>query len=267
MTPRIRPSVSRKLSLDGRDQPTVEQTATKAEEQLNPIRIEYLHGDQVQFTYDTTQIDSINSTPKKSVEQCQIPTIRSHSTSCDSAKFNSVDVKCNLSTANAIRKLKSPRERQETQRISLLLKKLMIAKLHEVQNELRTEQRKLQRNPLLLNVLNCIRSLEIYANSLIDLKMSGTLKRNKAAVGTASTTTGAVGEDVSRKVLRPNDDYAESTTLEKDATSANSLQNRRTQKTPRTPDNVRLMLVPESPEDTNEKDSSKSISVFFILLS
>lgn len=227
------------------------EPATEAETQPYKIRIEYLYGDQIQYSYDTTQIDSINphSSVKKSVE---------FSHSSDSVNSNiSVDVKCNLSNEKRIhKKLNLTCEQKKTQRSSLLL--LLKELLFAVQKEQRTEQLKFQRCPLLLSVLNCIRSLEIYANSLIELKMSGTLKRNKAAVGTASTTTGAVGEEVSRKVLRQNDDFAELTTSEKDGSASNSLQNRRPPKNLRTPDNVRLMLVPESPEETNEKDSSKS---------
>lgn len=85
--------------------------------------------------------------------------------------------------------------------------------------------------------------------------MIGALKRKRSTAGTASTTTGGTdAEDVPRKVLRPIDNYAESTTLKKVETTAKIQQNRRTQKIP---DNARLMLAPESPENTNEKDSSK----------
>lgn len=267
VAPRIRSSVCRKLSLVDRDPPsTVKLPVTQAESQPHKIRIEYLHEDQIQYLCDTIQIDNINSNPRSSikqpVEQCQLPTISSQSNCIDSASPNiSFDVKCELSKEERIHNsLKLPSERKKSQRISTLSKKLLFAILQEVQKELRTEQLKFQRNPLLLSVLNCIRSLEIYANSLIELKMSGNLKRNKAAVGMASSTNGAVAEDVSRKVLKQNDDLAESTTLEKDGTTANNLQSRRPQKSHRTPDNVRLMLVPESPEETNEKDNSKKCS-------
>lgn len=253
---RLRSSVCRKLSLNERQPPSrTEQPVTNAEAQPYQIRIEHLNGDQFQYTYDTTQIDSntynLRSSIKKSVEQCHIPTIESHSHSSGGSVNSNISANVKCSKA----KLKS-------QKILLLLKKLLVEKLKEVQKELRTEQTIFHRNPLLLAVLTCIRSLEIYAHSLVELKMSCTMKRNKAATGTASTTTDAVGEDVSRKVSRPNDDFAESTTIEKDGTTANSLQNRRTHKNFRTPDNVRMLLTPESTDDTNEKDSSKSLFLF-----
>lgn len=238
-------------------QSTVEQSVTTAQNQPYPIRIEYLNGDRIQYSYDTSEIVSTKSSPcrsvKNPVEPCQLPTIdKLHSNSSKTTNSDiSVGAKCKLSEEEHIRK--------EPQKILLLLKKLLLVNLWSVQKELRTEQLKLQRNPLLLGVLNLVRSLEIYAYSLFDLKMSDTLKRNKAAIGTASTTTGAVGEDISQKDLRPNDDFVDVTTLRCSIT-ANS---RRTLKNPRTPENVRLMLIPESPEDSNEKDSSK-YSILFI---
>lgn len=89
--------------------------------------------------------------------------------------------------------------------------------------------------------------------------MSGALKR-KAAVSTTSTITGGTdAEDVSRKVLGPNDDFAKSTKLDKDGTAAKRQKNRQAQKILQTQDNVRLMLVPESQENTNKKDISKCV--------
>lgn len=93
--------------------------------------------------------------------------------------------------------------------------------------------------------------------------MSDTLKRKKA-VSTANTTSGGI--DVPRKVLRPNDDSSASTTLEKDESAAKIQQNRQKQKILQTHDNLRLLLLPESQGNTNDKDRSKYLSVFVAVL-